>query len=225
MPGEALDELVARTQRLRMLGWRLAKVRARVVATLARWRLPRLALPALWQRRGQVLREVALGYMLVVETGSVLCSNPGVPRALKIRSGPIIDGYKPYVRGFQGWSMFAPDAPTEDGTLVVDAITRSGRHLDPFNGQATDFEHIRLGLETHSIALCDYFLAMRNPRSARYRLDLARYVRASRYSPADDPFVTVEAWWVSYVPPPRGRYEPGPLQKERLWRTKLTQKL
>ncbi|HVY27819.1 MAG TPA: HTTM domain-containing protein [Polyangiaceae bacterium] len=225
MPGAALDELVLRTQRFRGFGWRLARVRARVVATLSRWRLPRLTLPALWQRRGRALREVVLGYMLLVEAGSVLCSNPGVPRALRIHPGPVIDGYKPYVRGFQGWSMFAPDAPTEDGTLVVDAVTRSGRHLDPFNGRATDFEQIRRGLAPHSIAQSDYFLAMRSSRNSRYRLDLARYVRASPHAPAGDPFVALEAWWVSYVPPKRGSYEPGPLKKERLWRTKLTRQL
>lgn len=225
VPGEALDELVLRTQRWRRFGWRLAGLRARAVARLSSWRLPRLALPSLWQRRGHVLREVVLGYMLLVETGSVLCSNPGVPRALRVRPGPLINGYKPYVRGFQGWSMFAPDAPTEDGTMVVDAVTRSGRHLDPFNGHATDFDQIRVGLEPHSIALCDYFFAMRDSRNSRYRLDLARYVRSSPYAKKDDPFVAVEAWWVSYVPPARGSYEPGPLQKERLWRTKLTRQL
>ena len=38
-----------------------------------------------------------------------------------------------YLDLFQGWSMFAPDAPTTDFNIVVDAVTIDGRHVDPFN--------------------------------------------------------------------------------------------
>jgi hypothetical protein len=34
---------------------------------------------------------------------------------------------------FQGWSMFAPEAPMTDFNLTVDAVTIDGRHVDPFN--------------------------------------------------------------------------------------------
>jgi hypothetical protein len=38
-----------------------------------------------------------------------------------------------YLNLFQGWSMFAPDAPTTDFNIIVEAVTVDGRHVDPFN--------------------------------------------------------------------------------------------
>ncbi len=38
-----------------------------------------------------------------------------------------------YLDMFQGWSMFAPEAPMTDFNLVVDAVTVDGRHVDPYN--------------------------------------------------------------------------------------------
>jgi hypothetical protein len=225
MPGEALDALGAWRQRSRAQAIRLARVRARAVARLGRWLPARRRGPLLapsWQHRARVLREVLLGYMLLVEGASVLASNRAVPRPLRLQPGALLRGYKPYLRAQQSWSMFAPDAPTDDGTLVIDAVTRAGRHLDPFNGRDTDFEQIRRGLDPHSVALCDYFLAMRNPANARYRLDLARYVRSRPAATPEARFVALEVWWVGYEPPPRGSHEPGPLRKERLWRMRLT---
>ena len=208
--------------RLASRGWgrRWARWRARVVVALSRRRRSERRMPELQGRRlGRWLREGALAYMLLVETASVLSSNPGVPAALRVQPGALLRGYKPYLRAHQSWSMFAPDAPREDGTLVVDAITRGGRHLDPFRGESTDFEQIRRGLSPHSIALSDYFFAMRDGRNRRYRRDLARFVRAQ--GDRADPYVSIEVWWVSYRPPPRGHYEPGPLEREKLWSASL----
>ena len=44
-----------------------------------------------------------------------------------------------YGRLFQGWGMFAPDAPTTDGYLVIDAELADGRRLDPQTGLPPDF--------------------------------------------------------------------------------------
>lgn len=45
------------------------------------------------------------------------------------------------VRLFQGWSMFAPEAPVSDGWLVMDLTLKSGAHLDPQTGLAPDYGH------------------------------------------------------------------------------------
>ncbi len=42
------------------------------------------------------------------------------------------------LRFLQGWFMFSPNPVMDDGTIVVDAITVDGRHLDPFTGQAAE---------------------------------------------------------------------------------------
>ncbi|HVT08516.1 MAG TPA: HTTM domain-containing protein [Polyangia bacterium] len=38
-----------------------------------------------------------------------------------------------YLQMFQIWAMFAPDVPTSDLTVAVDAVTADGRHVDPLN--------------------------------------------------------------------------------------------
>ena len=69
----------------------------------------------------------------LVEGASVLGSNHAIPRALRVASRPWLRSYKTYLRANQAWSMFAPEAPTEDGTMVVDAVTFGGRHIDPLH--------------------------------------------------------------------------------------------
>jgi hypothetical protein len=224
VPGAALDYLLSRLPRRGF--WRLARYRARAVRAIRR-RFPGRASPARgvasapWQARLPQLRELALGFMLVVESANVLASNRAVPKALRLRAPTWLQAYKPYLRGWQGWSMFAPDAPTEDGTLVVDALTSGGLHIDPFTGKPPDFEQIRRGIAPHSIALSDYFFSMRSKDNARYRRDLARYFRTYRTPGARDRLRSFDVWWVSYVPPARGAHVPGPIKKERLWRAKL----
>lgn len=225
VPGGVWDWLADRSPGLApSKRWRFARYRARIVRALGRRLGSAAALRPLssgWQVRLFRLRELLLVWMLVVETGSVLSSNRAIPKALKINPGPWIDGYKPYLRGFQGWSMFAPDAPKEDGTMVVDAITADGRHIDPFTGRAPDFEGVRTGLTPHSIALSDYFFAMKDSRNARYRTDLGRYLRSWSKAEPSDRLRSAEFWWVSYVPPPRGQFVPGPIKKQKIWRVKL----
>ncbi|HXK17932.1 MAG TPA: hypothetical protein VNG33_09025 [Polyangiaceae bacterium] len=223
VPGAALD---ASLRRLPARGfWRLARYRARAVRALRR-ALPRAGATAwspspLWARRVGVTREVVLACMLVVEISSMLSSNQAIPAALRVAPPRWLLAYKPYLRGNQGWSMFAPDAPREDGTLVVDATTKSGRHIDPFTGNAPDSELVRRGLTPHAIALSDYFLAMRDSRNARYRRSFVRYLQKLHPENSPEAIKQVEVWWASYTPPKRGSYEPGPIRKQLLWKSRV----
>jgi hypothetical protein len=219
VPGAALDAV--RRYLPRRLGWRLAHQRTRLLRSLRRFRSGAPARRFGWfglGRFGSKLREAVLGLMLVVELASLLQSNRAIPKALKPSHHEWLLAYKAYLRGWQGWSMFAPNAPEDDGTMVIDAVTKSGRHIDPFTGQRPDFEQVRRGVVPHSIAVSDYLFNMRNARNSRYRHDLRRYLR--RYADADDRIVSAEVFWVSYVPPKRGSHEPGPIRKELLWRIK-----
>jgi hypothetical protein len=219
MPASALDAAVR--QLPHRACWRLARRRARLVRSLKR-RLAVATAPRFeWfglARHGSRLREGALLVMLAVELCSLLGSNRAVPAALRVERRDWLLLYKPYLRGRQGWSMFAPNAPEQDGTMVIDATTKSGRHVDPFTGQEPDFEQVRRGLVPYSIAVSDYLFNMRNERNKRYRHDLRRWLR--RYAAGGDRIVSAEVWWVSYTPPPRGSAEPGPPKRELLWKVK-----
>ena len=57
-------------------------------------------------------------------------------RVIDHHNGPAVSAAVIYLNLFQGWSMFAPEAFTGDLNVAVDAVTRDGRHVDPFNEAA-----------------------------------------------------------------------------------------
>jgi hypothetical protein len=217
LPGATLDAVARRLPP--GPGRKLARYRARALRALHGWLGSAEYRRFEWfglARFGPKIREAVLGLMLVVELCNLLGSNRAVPSALRLGHHDWRLAYKRITRGWQGWSMFAPNAPEEDGTMVIDALTKGGRHVDPFTGKPPDFEAIRRGSVPHSIALSDYLLNMRSPRNKRYRHDLRRYLR--RYGSGPDQIVSAKVYWVRYVPPKRGFHEPGPIEKELLWK-------
>jgi hypothetical protein len=97
---------------------------------------------ALALARARRLGSEALVLVLVVCCGSqVLIENRAVPKWLKPEKRPDwMTAVVVYPRMFQGWSMFAPSPPTDDGRVVVDGVTKDGRKLDPLTGQEPSFE-------------------------------------------------------------------------------------
>lgn len=92
--------------------------------------------------RARFFTREALVAVLVVCCGSqVLIENRAVPKWLKPTNRPEwMTAIVVYPRVFQGWSMFAPSPPADDGRMVVDGVTKDGRKLDPLTGQAPSFE-------------------------------------------------------------------------------------
>src|SRR5262245_50455924 len=117
--------------------------------------------------------------------------------------------------------MFSPDAPLDDGTLVVDAVTVGGRHIDPFTGAPPDFELTLHGPVPHSAMLSDYLCSIHFPHNERYRSELQNYLRRWQViegRPASDRIVSYEIWWVSHTSPPLGSVTPGAPKKELVLR-------
>lgn len=92
------------------------------------------------RRAGRFLREVAVAIFLIAATSQVLLENRAVPQWLKFPQTTALRALIAYGRFYQGWSMFAPNAPTRDGMVVVDARTVDGRRIDPLNLAASDFD-------------------------------------------------------------------------------------
>jgi hypothetical protein len=106
------------------------------------------------------VRELGVVVLMVVAISQVLVENTAIPNVLKHRQPLFIRRAVDYFRLNQGWSMFAPDAPTQDMWIVIDAETVDGRHVDPFNALASRVADpslrtmpARLG---QSAAYCDY---------------------------------------------------------------------
>ncbi|HVZ86529.1 MAG TPA: DCC1-like thiol-disulfide oxidoreductase family protein [Polyangia bacterium] len=88
----------------------------------------------MWLARGVgVLREGAVLAMLIVLVNEALFINPIVPRFLKFDEPLWVKRLVAYPRLIQAWQMFAADAPTEDESVVVEAITADGRRVDPYS--------------------------------------------------------------------------------------------
>jgi hypothetical protein len=133
------------------------------------------------------------------------------PRAL----APLVQ----YPRLLQGWSMFAPDAPRTDGTLVVDAVTQDGRHLDPFTGQTPDFEAPFHGPWYMGQLRCDYWLKIHFDGNAGYRDELRKYLerwQAIEGRPPQDRLVSFTVYWVENDAPPPGSVMPTNVRKTAL---------
>ncbi len=91
----------------------------------------------------RALAEVAVAVVLIAAVGETLNNNFSVPAWLRYQQPALLSTVVELPRTFQGWRMFAPHAPhaphapTEDFMVEVDALTRDGRHVDPYNEVAS----------------------------------------------------------------------------------------
>jgi hypothetical protein len=132
-PGDydALERLLARHAKL------TARITThRVIVRAVAWLSARAAGPPpladLWYRRQELWEGLLL--VLVVCVGSqVLAENSTLTRFKPEWQPRWMNATALYLQSFQGWAMYAPDPPLGDVNLHVDAVTKDGRHVDPWN--------------------------------------------------------------------------------------------
>ena len=118
------------------------------------------------------------------------------------------------LRLFQGWRMFSPEPPYEDGRLVVDARTEDNRVVDPLTGEHPDFDPYTPVGWGHDQFWCDYHLKMYFSQFTAYRPFSVDYLKAWHLRTGDpkDKLVAFDVWWVNDKSPPPGQLhgEPQP---------------
>jgi predicted DCC family thiol-disulfide oxidoreductase YuxK len=139
----------------RPVATRFAKASAEPVSPLRAW----------FREQTPFFRELGVAVVFVVLAAEVSVANPAIPRELRFEHRPewmVAAVMYPHV--FEGWSLFSPDAPLTDETIYVDAVTRDGRHVDPYNEIGSrvadiplDRVPVRLG---HSSFWCDFTLRL-----------------------------------------------------------------
>jgi predicted DCC family thiol-disulfide oxidoreductase YuxK len=93
-------------------------------------------------RRGlSGLREAGVLLLLTTLVYETLFINAAVPKVLKPTEPKLIQELVAYPRLIQAWSMFASDAPTTDESVVVDAVTVDGRHVDPYSEVSSRYKN------------------------------------------------------------------------------------
>jgi hypothetical protein len=156
--------------------------------------------------------------LVMVACGSqVLIENHAVPPWLKPRTRPEwMTAIVIYPRLFQGWSMFAPQPPMEDGRVVVDGRTADGRKLDPLTGMAPSFEvQPRDGFRMNQI-WGDFHRRIGEPRFSAYlqgvRDMLVNYHQIT--GRPEDRLVAFDLWYVTeQIPPPGAERRPASRRK------------
>ncbi len=188
--------------------------------------LQRLADGGQWERSaprplpGAGLMRRALGWaaqgailiLMVAATSQVLAENRAIPKQLKPTARPqwlmaIIE----YPRLFQGWSMFAPDPPREDGRVIIDGRTADGRRLDPFTGEAPVFQAQRPAHVPNDSDWSAFHMRIPEARYAHnypyFRQLLLRYHEHT--GRPEDRLVAFEVWYGSrHIPPPGEAWPP-----------------
>ncbi len=111
------------------------------------------------------------------------------------------------LRFLQGWFMFSPNPVMDDGTIVVDAITADGRHLDPFMQAPPDLELLDAESLRYNQIWSDYFNRMHFSGNKGYQDEMVAYLRRlpERSGNPDDRLVSGEVYWVSDLSPKWGQ--------------------
>jgi predicted DCC family thiol-disulfide oxidoreductase YuxK len=174
---------------------------------------------AVFRKPSVAFREAAVVLAMVMCTQQALLDNEWARRNLPQPQQPVVmQVVMDRLRLYQGWRMFAPEPPYEDGRLVVDARTQDGRKVDPFTGVEPDFDpETRVGWG-HSQLWCDYHLKMYLARYAANRQHLKDYLQNwhLRTGRPQDRLLAFDVWWVSDKSPGPGETHGKPQQPVQL---------
>jgi len=159
------------------------------------------------------LRESAVAVLMLVCATQVLLENPAVPDAFKPHARPpLFQAIIAYPRIFQGWSMFAPAPPQEDGRLVIDGRTKDGRHFDPLTGSAPVFEVHAPGTPRSNLIWGYFHIRIAEDRFRAYWNGVREFVmnHHNLTQRPQDELVSFEAYYVSQAFPAPGQKRAPP---------------
>jgi hypothetical protein len=158
------------------------------------------------------VREGAVLAMIVTLVSETLFINAAIPKLLKHEQPLIIKRLVAYPRLIQAWSMFASDAPMTDQTMVVDAVTVDGRHVDPYSEVTSRYRNpgraeIPVRLDNDSFI---FNYSGRIAGSGAYHQALIEWILAyhERTGNPNDKIVSFDAYEVTDDSPPIGQLQP-----------------
>jgi hypothetical protein len=188
--------------RLHALVLRLARFTVRFDPPKAEVPRPRLAR----------LRELTAAAGMVLAGSQLMVENYAIRRIVSVAQPQFAQSAVQYLQLFQGWSMFAPDAPPGDLNLFVEAVTADGRRIDPFNLHASPSvpapgRAIPGRLDQNSF-FCDYLTRIAN-RGEYHQAFIEWILRhPDRTGRPEDRIVSFEAFTVEQDSPKPGQSTP-----------------
>ncbi|HTB60071.1 MAG TPA: DCC1-like thiol-disulfide oxidoreductase family protein [Polyangia bacterium] len=181
---------------------------------------PVTPLRARFREQTPFFRELGVAVVFVVLAAEVSIANPSVPRALRFDHRPewmVAAIMYPHI--FEGWSLFSPDAPLTDETIYVDAVTRDGRHVDPYNqvvSRVADIPIDRVPVRlAQSSFWCDFTL--RIPDAGVFHQAFIEWILRypDRTGNPKDAITRFDAYVVEQRSPGPGEVEPTDIHQRR----------
>ncbi len=158
-----------------------------------------------------ILREGAVLAMLITLVNETLFINQAVPKPLRLDEPGWVKRLVAYPRLIQAWSMFASDAPTSDMTMVVDAVTVDGRHVDPYSEVSSRYarpglDRVQTRLDNNSFF---FNYSQRLPEQGAYNQAFIEWILRypERTGRPQDQIVRFDAYTVEQDSPPPGQTE------------------
>lgn len=169
----------------------------------------------------RVAGEVLCAAFFAVILVQIGVDNWAIPDRYRIKKRPefqreIVE----YLRVPQGWSMFSPDAPRDDGTVVIDAVLTDGTHIDPRKQRPPDFEAAFNGPWFDDQQWCDWDLRMRFDGNRHLHPYFRDYIfRLDRFRSWKQraKIASFEVYWVNNAAPPPGSTRPYNITKQLLF--------
>lgn len=178
------------------------------------------------RRAARVLAELFAVLMFVAAVNKAMIQLWVIHAMIKVHQPSFFGTLIDKLRFQQGWYMFSPGPVMEDGTIVVDALTVDGRHVDPFSLhvepytlRAPDFDLLQArSLRTNQL-WGDYFNRIHLPGYAGYRDAMRDYMLAlpRRTGHPEDAIVSGDVYWVTDQNPRWGETASYNLQKNKLF--------
>ena len=171
------------------------------------------------EKLGRTAGNVVLATFVVACASQMLTENRAVPEAFKPKDRPEwMTALVVYPRLFQGWSMFAPDPPRDDGKVVVEGRTKDGRRFDPLTQGVPDYELNPVnGFEMNQL-WGDFHRRIWQQRFRAYWNGFRDYLRNHHEITGhpENALVAFDVYYVSEMVPPPGQARPAP-KKELLF--------
>jgi hypothetical protein len=175
----------------------------------------------LWRGAKVALGQALACVFLVTIVMQVSSDNWIIPEKYRVKQRPeLMRQIVEYLRLPQGWSMFSPEAPRDDGTIVIDAVLSDGRHIDPRKQRPPDFDAAFHGPWYDDQQWCDWDLRMRWDSSRHlypyFREYIARLDRLSSWK-QNATIRYFDVYWVNNAAPARGSTKPYDVTRQLLF--------
>jgi predicted DCC family thiol-disulfide oxidoreductase YuxK len=161
-----------------------------------------------WRRRFWMAGSTGLLlFFFSAMTSQMLVENRFISKTIGVRvtQPEVLRKTVSITRTFQGWSMFAPDVPTRDGWLVIDAELPDGTHVDPQTGREPEFIAADARKMRWDQFWGSYSMRIASGRFSGYRSELVSWLTNQKIKrlklPAGQRIRSLKVWWIGDVSP------------------------